>query len=171
MTLTKETAPTPVIGFRWSYIVLPGAILAATLVLTAVFYSRLPTEVAYHFKSDGTMDRSLGRNQILFVLLFPQALLTMIAAGSVWAMIKVSSRLQNIQIALKPEKIIIVMGNILALPQLVLAFFMLDIFLYNAWQIHFLPIWLTGAVVMVAGGIYIGAFFVNAFRTARRTTH
>ncbi len=178
---------TAAIAFRWSYIALPAAILTASLILTAVFYPRLPAELAYHFKSDGTPDRSLGRNQIIFVMVFPQAILTMIAAATTWVMIKLSSRFQPIQIPIKPEKpvpvsstgqalskvegIISLMGNILALPEIVLAFFMLDVFLYNAFQIHFLAIWLTGAIVMVIGGIFIGVFFFRAFRESRRTTH
>lgn len=171
MTLTKEMKKAPSAGFRWSYIAFPAAILAVSLILTAVFFPRLPAELAYHFKSDGTPERTLGRNQILAVLLFPQAILTMVAAGTAWAMTKISSRLQPVQIAIKPEKIISLMGNILALPEMVLAFFMLDIFLYNAFTIHFLPIWLTGAAVMVIGGLVIGVFFFRAFREARRTTH
>ena len=171
MVLIKEKDKTPAIGFRWSYIALPAAILAASLILTAVFYPRLPAEVAYRFKSDGSPDGSLGRVQILVLLLFPQAVLTMIAAVTAWTMIKLSSRLQPVQITTNTKKIISLMGNILALPEIVLAFFMLDIFLYNAFQLHFLPIWLTGTVVMVVGGIYIGVFFFRAFREARRTTH
>jgi uncharacterized membrane protein len=171
MTLTNEPIKTPATGFRWSYIALPAAILTASLILTAFFYARLPAELAYHFKNDGTPDRTLGRVPMLFVLLFPQVLLTLVAAGTAWAMAKISSRLQPVQIAIKPDNIIRLMGNILALPEMVLAFFMLDVFLYNAFQIHFLPVWLTGAAVMVIGGIVIAVFFSRAFREARRTTH
>jgi uncharacterized membrane protein len=187
MTLSKETNKTPANTFRWSYIALPAAVLAVSLLLTAVFYSRLPAELAYHFKSDGTPDLTMGRNQIILILLLPQVMLTLVAAGTSWAMVKVASRLQNIQIAPKPEKpvpvsstgqalskfegIIGLMGNILALPEIVLALFMLDVFLYNVFQIHFLPIWLSGVIVMVVGGIFIGVFLLRAFRQTRRTTH
>lgn len=177
MTLSKETKKTP--AFRWSYVALPAAVLAASLILTAVFYPRLPAELAYHFKSDGTPDRSMNRNQIIFVMLFPQAILTILAAGTALGMIKLSSRFQQNQIAIKPEKpvlskvegIVGLMGNILALPEIVLAFFMLDVFLYNAFQIHFLPIWALGAIVMIIGGIFLGVFFFRALRESRPTIH
>ena len=186
MTQPNKPNKTPAVAFRWSYIAFPAAIFAASLILTAVFYPRLPAELAYHFKSDGTPERTLGRTQILAVLLLPQAILTVVAAGTAWAMTKLVSRIPQIQNTAKPEKplsasstgqalnkverIIRLMGNILALPGIVLAFFMLDIFLYNAFQIHFLPIWLTGVAVMVIGGIFIGVFFFRAFRAARRPT-
>ncbi len=161
----------PAIAFRWSYIALPAAVLAVSLLLTAVFYSRLPAELAYHFNIDGTPDRTLGRNQILLLLLLPQVMLTLVAAGTAWAMLLLSSRFQPAQMGIKPEKIIGLMGNILALPGIILAFFMLDVFLYNGFQIHFLPVWLSGVMVMVIGGVFIGVFFLRAFRQARRPTH
>ncbi len=171
MTLPNVPNKTPGVAFRWSFIALPAAVLAASLILTAVFYPRLPADLAYHFKSDGTPDRSLGRNQILFVMLFPQVLLTLLAAASTLGMMKLSSRFQQTQIALQPEKIVSLMGNILAMPEIVLAFFMLDVFLYNAYQIHFITIWALGVAVMIIGGIFLGVFFYRAFHSIRRTTH
>ncbi len=45
----KEIASAETVPFRWSYIILPLAILTLSIILTAYFYHQLSTEVAYHF--------------------------------------------------------------------------------------------------------------------------
>ena len=66
------------------------------------------------------------------------------------------------------------MGNMIALPQIILCFAMLDIFSYNSYQIHLLPLWLFALIVMIMGGVIIGIFFILAIReisgTARGST-
>ena len=52
------------------------------------------------------------------------------------------------------------MGNMVALPQIILGFAMLDIFLYNAYQIDILPLWIFALIVLVLGGIILGVFFI-----------
>jgi len=61
-----------------------------------------------------------------------------------------------------------IMGNMVALPQLILCFAMLDIFLYNAYQRHIMPLWVFALVVMGSGGIILGIFFVQAIQQARQ---
>jgi hypothetical protein len=56
------------------------------------------------------------------------------------------------------------MGNMVALPQIVLGFAMVDIFVYNAYQIHLPPLWIFAVIFMVGGGIAIGVVFVRAIR-------
>src|SRR3972149_10180251 len=68
--------------FRWTYIVLPAAILLVSVVLAAVFYPRLPAEVAYHFNGD-LPDRWLGRAAFLTWTLVPQTLLMLSALAFV----------------------------------------------------------------------------------------
>ncbi len=156
--------------FRWSFIILPALILLLSLVLTAVFYSRLPVELAYHFKGDGTPDRWLGRGQIVLVSVLPQVFLTMLAIAATAGMTRLSSQFQQTQITVKPERIILLMGNMVALPEIILAFFMLDVYLYNTTKTHIMPVWAFAAIVMAAGAVFLGMSFSRAFREARRTT-
>lgn len=156
--------------FRWRYIALPVAVLAASLMLTAVLYSRLPAELAYHFTEDGLPDRWMGRTQFILVALVPQALLTLVAAVIAGVMTMLSSRLKNIKTAIKLEHIISFMGNVLSLPEMVLAFFMLDVFLFHALNVPFVPIWALGLIIMLIGGTCLAIFFFRAFRESRRAT-
>ena len=58
------------------------------------------------------------------------------------------------------------MGNMVALPQIILCFAMLDIFSYNSYQIHLMPVWIFALIIMVIGGIILGIFLFQAVRRA-----
>jgi hypothetical protein len=59
------------------------------------------------------------------------------------------------------------MGNMLALPQIILTLAMLDIFLYNAYQIRLIPLWVSAVIIMVLGLVILGVFFFQTIRQAR----
>lgn len=162
---TKKISPT----FHWGYIVLPLAVLLLSLVLTAIFYPRLSVDLGYHFQGDGSPDRWLNRNQIILAMLLPQLILTLVATTTTWGVTKLSARIPQ-QAVIKQERIFWLMGNMMALPQLVLSFAMLDIFIYNVYRIHIMPLWIFAVVVMAAGAIVLGIFFLRAARGARRAT-
>ena len=153
------------ISFRLTHIVLPAAILIISIVLAAFFYRLLPPDVAYHFQN-GSPDRWLGRAPVTAWLVVPQALFTLLAFGMVRTAM-LSARY------LPPESspmpwLLPVMGNMLALPQVILIFAMLDIFLYNAYQVKLMPVWVFAVIVMALGGIILVVFFVRTARQFRR---
>ncbi len=160
--ITAETLP-----FGWGYIILPLAILSLSIILTAYFYHQLSTEVAYHFKLDGSPDRWLSREMITLWLLVLQLLLTLVAGAIVWGITKlgVLSR-QSGSAWIKPERILSLMGNMIALPQIILGFAMLDIFSYNSYHMHIMPLWVFALIIMGLGGIILGIFFILAIRRA-----
>ena len=67
------------------------------------------------------------------------------------------------------RKLLIIMGNMVALPQVVLLFAMLDIFLYNAYQIRLIPIWAFALIVMAGGGAVLGVLLIQALRQSQKT--
>ena len=152
------------ITFRWIYIVLPVAILLLSIILTACFYRLLPGEVAYHFE-DGSPDRWMSRGAIIAWTLTPQLFFVLLAAAIVWAVTKLSTLFRQTENAVvKPESVLSLMGNMVALPQIILSFAMLDIFIYNSYQTHIMPLWVFALIVMVSGGIILGIFFILAIR-------
>ena len=168
---TKETAKGDALTFRWSYIIAPLAILILSIILTAYFYHQLPQEVAYHFQPDGSPDRWLGRGTAIAWAVAPQLFLTLLAVAITWGITKLLSLPKQTEGALiKPERVLSLMGNIIALPQIVLCFAMLDIFSYNSYQMHLMPIWVFALIIMVLGGIILGIFFIQALRRAWVTT-
>ncbi len=101
----------------------------------------------------------------MLLALLPQFFLSLIAVTLAWVMTRVASRFwQPGETRVNLEIIIWLMGNMIALPQMVLGFAMADIFVYNAYQIHLPPLWIFALVVMVLGGVVITVFFVRAIR-------
>ena len=153
------------LSFHWNYIILPMVILALSIILAAYFYHQLSTEIAYHFKFDGSPDRWLGREAITLWLLVPQLIFTLMAAAITWGITKLGALfIQPERTGIKSEKILALMGNMVALPQIILCFAMLDIFSYNAYQIHIMPLWVFALIVMGLGGITLGIFFILTIR-------
>lgn len=155
--------------FHWRYIALPAAILILSAVMVLIFYSRLPEQMAYRFLADGSPDKLTGRGAVILWTLLPQFLLTLAALGVTRGVTSLANRYSEPDSAMvKPEKIILVMGNMPALPQVIFSFAMLDIFSYNSFQVHLLPVWVFAVIVMVLGGLVLTIFSLQVARTAWR---
>ena len=89
-----EIMSTPVLTFRWQYVVLPCLVLVLSLALAVGCYGRLPPSVAYHFAA-GAPDLWAGRPAVLAVLLVPQFIGTMAAFALTWAVIMLGRRYQG----------------------------------------------------------------------------
>ena len=157
--------------FRWSYVMLPVIMLLLAIFLVAFFYQQLPAEVAYHFKFDGSPDKWMGREMAIVWMLAPQLCLAMLAGAIVWGITKSSILSQQITSDLRPERILLLMGNIIGLPQFIICFAMLDIFNYNSYQTHIMPVWIFALIVVALGGIILGIFFVLTIWRVRGATN
>ena len=153
------------LSFHWTYIVLPAAILLLSIVLAACFYHLLPPEVAYHF-TDGSPDRWMDRGAIIAWLIIPQFVFVLLVLAVIASITMLSTRFRQAENA-PVTKVLSIMGNMVALPQIILIFAMLDIFLYNAYRIHLIPLWIFALIVMVLGGIILGVIFIQALRQIR----
>ena len=159
---SKEIVSRESIPFRWTYIILPVGILFLCIILTGYFYHLLPGEVAYHFQ-DGSPDRWTSRGAIIAWMLTPQLLLALLAGAIVWGTVKLSAHFRQTGNT-GVKKMLSLMGNMVALPQIILGFAMLDIFSYNSYQIHLMPLWVFALIVMGLGGMALGIFFILAIR-------
>jgi uncharacterized membrane protein len=148
--------------FRWKYVLLPVAILFLTIILATSFYSFLPDNVAYRFNLDGLPKAWLGHELVTVLMLAPQFLLALAALGITLGATKLGHSGGHIKSSVRVERILLLMGNMAALPQLVLSFVMMDIFSYNIYGIHLLPLWLFALIVMVLGGVILAVFFIRA---------
>ena len=161
----EQASTEATVAFHWSYIILPLVILLLSIILTAYFYHLLPAEVAYHFKSDGSPDRWLSRGTIILWMLLPQLFLTMMAGAVTWGITRLgilSDQTEGTRI--KSTRILSLMGNIVALPQIILCFALVNIFSYNAYQTYIMPLWVFALIIMGLGAIILGIFFISAIR-------
>ena len=156
-------------AFRWQYIIAPASILLISLILAACFYPQLPAEVAAHFRLDGTPDGWLSRELTMAWMLAPQLLLALIALAVAWGITKIKVQFgPTANTLVNPEQILLFMGNAIALPQLVLFIAMLDIFSYNAYQKHILPMWLLLLVILGLVTIALGVLLALTISKARQ---
>lgn len=161
----KETSPDNTLAFRWIYLAFPAAILLISLVLTAVFFNLLPDEVAYHFQDD-TPDGWLNRSAIIAWLVVPHIFLVLLAFAVVRVALMTTRHWQTEGTPI--NRLLLLMANMVTLPQIILIFAMLDIFLYNAYQIKLIPVWVFAVIVLVLGGILLGIIFVQTARQLHR---
>ena len=156
--------------FRWSYIIAPLAILLLSIILLAYFYHLLPAEVAVHFELDGTPDRWLSREMTIVWVLMPQLVLVLLAGGVAWGITKLGILSgQTESTGVKAETIVSFMGNFVALPQLIVCFAMLDVFSYNSYQTHIMPMWIFLLAILGLATIALGIFLVFIFSKTRQS--
>ena len=155
-----------VFAFRWRYVVLPLAMLLLSAVLVGGFYTRLSAEVGYHFKSDGSPDMWLAPGLLAFWALLPQFLLTLGAVAVSWVISMLATRFLEAESAVvSPQRIMLLTGNMVALPQIIILYYLLDVFSYNSSGAHLgLPVLAFALIVMVAGGAVLGVFFVRMMK-------
>ena len=122
--------------------------------------------MAYHFEN-GEPDRWTGRIAIIAWMIVPQVIIVLLAAATVSAAARLVRRLYQGESA-PVMKVLAIMGNMVALPQVILAFAMLDIFLYNSYRIHLFSLWIFTLMVMALGGIILGILLMQSLRQFRR---
>jgi uncharacterized membrane protein len=156
------------LSFRWSYVIAPLAVFLLSIILAAYFYHLLPPEVAVHFEVDGTPDRWLSREMAMVVMLLPQLFFVLMAGAITWGVTKLGTLFRQAESTrIKPEGIVSFMGNIFALPQLVLCFAMVDTFRYNSYQTHLVPMWAFLLAILGLVTIGLAIFCVSIFLKAR----
>jgi uncharacterized membrane protein len=153
--------------FRWSYAAVPLVVLLLLVGLSAYFYHLMPAEVAVRF-DNGLAVSWLSRQMTLVLALLPQLLLALIGLALAWVLTRVVNRSWPTEgTKTNPKTIVAIMGNMVALPQIVFGFAMADIFVYNAYQVHLPALWILALIIMVVGGIVIGVVFTRAIRRER----
>ena len=165
--MDTETQKTSRIRFRWKLIAFPAAILVISVILVAVFYGSLPENVGWTFQSDGSPDRWATKGALIFWIIGLQVFFLLSAAAIIRGITSIYNRYTDSDSGpMNPGIMIGIMGNMLVMPQVIIFFAMIDIFSYNSYQTHFLPLWLNALIVLLAGGVFLGIFFFRAILRA-----
>jgi len=151
-----------ILPFRLRYVILPLAMLLISVIVVAFFYRILPADVAYRFEN-GAPGGWLSRGAIITGTLATQVVLTILAIAIIWVTIRISARFPAVPTPLV-DRLLIIMGNMVALPQIILAFAMLNIFSYNAYQIQLMSPLVFALLVAALGLIALGVLFAVAIR-------
>ena len=167
--VSPESSRNISLSFRFVDVLVPTVVLIVSVVSAIFFYRLMPAQVAYHFASDGLPDRWISRGLLAIALILPQFLLAFLAAGIAFVMVKVGGKF--VREGETPVSVVRgvsgLMSNMIALPQLVLFFAMLDISIYNAYQVHLPPLYIFAILMMLVGGLVMGIFFFRVIQRAR----
>ena len=167
--MDNETQEISKIKFRWKHIAFPAVILVISVILTAVFYDRLPESVGWTFQSDGSPDRWANKGTLVFWIIGLQVFFVLAASGIIRGITSIYNKYTDSDSGpMNPGIMIGIMGNMLVVPQVIIFFAMIDVFSYNSYQTHFLPLWLNSLIVLLAGGVILGIFFLRAVMHAWR---
>ena len=149
-------------GFRWSYIILPLVLLVISAGIVIYFYSKLPDEVAWRFNADGSL---VSRNSIIMWAIVPQVLLTLLAVIIAYGTTRISHLFdQTSGAGINLDTILLIMSNMVVIPQLILLFAMLNIFSYNAFQTRIGFIGWVALAIIIVGLVLLSIFFIRAIR-------
>jgi heme exporter protein D len=151
--------------FRGTYIALPVAVFLISVILAACFYPFLSSDVAYHFNGD-LPDRWFSRESFVAWTIIPQLIIAVIALGVVRLMMLTSRAFPSGTSPL-PD-LLPLMGNMWVLPQIVLIFAMVSFFVYNAYEIKLISLWIFILIVLVIGTVILALLFLRTVRRARR---
>lgn len=164
MAAINTTSQEKKIPFRWRYIVLPAGFFLLSIILTGIFYPLLPPEIAYHFR-DGIPDKTMSLGVFVIWMIIPQVLFALLSFA-IARVIMLGARYMPAE-GSPLNQLLPVMSNMVALPQIILFFAMLQFFLYNAYQTRLVPLWIIALVVMVLGGIILAVFFIRVISRFR----
>ncbi len=126
------------------------------LVAALVSMPSLSPEPAFRFDSAGNPVSYGAKTSIVIISLIVQLIFVAIS----WSAGKIVTAFIN-RLGMpessgqQSQKVISISSNMIMLPQLIAAFISLDIFIYDVYSFHLLPVWAFAAITMVIGGILI----------------
>ena len=153
--------------FEWKYVTLPMIIFITSIIIAAMFFFQLPDEIAYRFSSDGAAESWMGRVTVTAIMLGLQFVIIAMVLLIIKTIVGFAKTIEQSSPSFNPDRFMLVIGNIAALPQLVLAVIMFDIFSFNVVDKHVLSIWLLILIMAISGAVILSAFFVKAFISTR----
>ena len=152
-------------SFRLQYVILPLAIFLLSAAITVWFYPRLPAELAYNFKLSTAPDQFFRREMAPVLMFLPQLILALPVAAITWGITRLdltSDQTGSHRTTL--ERTMLIIGNMVAIPQVVICFALADVFSYNAYGTHLIPLWLFGVIILGTGSVFLGILFIRALR-------
>ena len=147
------------------YIALPVVFFLLSIIIAAAFYAKLPADVAYHFQGS-TPDRTVARVAFVGWMVIPQIFFTLIAISITRMVIFWAKYVPPGETPL--SEMLPVMGNIMALPQIILFTVMLQLILHNAFNTGIIPLWIFATVILVIGAVITVLLFVRVIRKYRK---
>jgi uncharacterized membrane protein len=146
---------------RWTYFLVPLLILAVSVVLMVYFYGKLPAQVIWQPNSANSP--TISRGQLVLWAIVPQALFTLLAFIIGYGATRIGDLFKEAAASgIRLDSILLVMSNVVIIPQLILTFAMVRIFSYNSFQTNVDFVWWVSFAIILIGIIALSIFFIRA---------
>lgn len=148
--------------FRLRFVIVPIVLAALCFVAAVAFYSSLQSPIAYRFNADGEARNSMNAAGFVIIMAAMQIIGALIAWGTATIIIRMGhGAFKTSAPQFKLDGLITIMSNMILLPQIIVAYLMLDSFIYNVWQRHFIPAtYFTIAAIIIGSAIIFVAFIL-----------
>jgi hypothetical protein len=133
-----------------------------------MFFFQLPDQVAYRFTSGGAAESWMGKIPLTGILLGVQFVMIVMVTIIIKAIVSFGKAIEQTSPNFHPDRFMLLIGNIAALPQLVLAVVMFDVFSFNIIDKHVLSIWAIILVLAISSAVVLTVFFIRAFIRTRK---
>jgi len=162
----QEDKPSPLV-FHMSYVITPITLAIVCLIVAAAFVAFLPSPLAFRFTSNGAVHMSMNTYIFTGLMIVGQ----IICALAAWAIANTIIRMgRNAFKSSQPQvplgAYISLMANMVLLPQLILAYIMLDAFIYGVWTRHLIPVGVFSILTIAIGSLVLITMFMRLLSRA-----
>lgn len=135
-----------------------------SIILGILAVLQLPPVVLYNLR-EGAAVNSITRAAFLFWTVAPQFLFMVVALVLVRLLMLTARYAPPGETPLL--RLLPLMGNMVALPQIIIFIVLLQLFLDNAYDTGTIPVWIPAIVILAVGTIIIAVGFVRIIRRFR----
>ena len=154
--------------FRWMYLVIPFILLLFSIVIVLVAYPSLPESVAYRFSTGGAPRSYFPRATFVSLMLGAQLFITVLVGGLAVGIVQFgNSLLKKSALQFNAQGVTWLMSNMLVLPQVILAFILLDSSYYALQLEHLMTPWLFSLIAVACGSVILLFVFIQTFTQIR----
>ena len=160
--------PKPLV-FRPIFVSAPLILASACLIIVLVFIFFLPSPLAFRFNSDGSVSTSMNKYVFVILMVAAQLLCALAALSVAQVIVRLGKKMYK---ASEPQMdlsgFVALMSNMVLLPQLILAYLMLDTIIFGVWSRHLIPSTRTFAfTTVVIGSAILFTIFIRLASRAR----
>jgi len=153
------------IRFRWSFAILPLLVFLASIISAGIFLPQLDGTVVLS-ASASDAGREISRAALLSLLLVPNVIFTLIALALVRLLISGVRDWRGDAPFI--NRVLPLVGNMPGLIQAVILVVILQVCLYNVYEISIGPFWVYAVAIMVAGAIILGSQLAGVLKASRK---
>lgn len=159
--------PKPLV-FRPIFVLAPLILAIACLIIALVFVSFLPSPLAFRFASDGSILTSMNKYVFVILMVAAQLLCALAALSIAQVIVRLGKKVyKSSEPQMNLSGFVSLMSNMILLPQVILAYLMLDTFIYGVWSRHLISTRAFTITAIVIGSAILLVLFTRLASQAR----